>query len=186
VTGLDVISDHPVGCGCEDLNGPGTDGAQGSDTAGLTVATAGRLRRLYDLDAAALATATVLMGRPSPEVVAAARVQVAGDGRALWTAQGSTIAVPEYAEALVRGWSGRPLLPPDWACDVASTYVTLRLEAVQRHAGVRLVDPTLPPLPPVAWHERNDPGAAQLSWLTRSHALCPSSPGTYSTGGPFR
>jgi hypothetical protein len=40
VTGLDVISDHRVGCGCEDLNGPGA----------------------------------VLMGRPSAEVLAAARI----------------------------------------------------------------------------------------------------------------
>ena len=96
--------------------------------------------------------------RPSPEVLADARVHVAGDARTLLTAQGSTVAVPEYAEALVRGWAGRSLLPPDWACDVAVTYLTLRLEAVQRHAGVRLVDPALPLLPPVAWHERNDPG----------------------------
>jgi len=42
-----------------------------SDKVALTVATARRPRRLCDLDAAALAAATVLMGRPSPEVLAA-------------------------------------------------------------------------------------------------------------------
>src|SRR5882757_880402 len=63
--------------------------------------------------------------------------------------------------------AGRSLLPRDWACDVAATYVTLRLEAVERHTGVRLVDPALPLLPRVAWHERSDPGAELLSWLTR-------------------
>jgi hypothetical protein len=60
------------------------------------------------------------------------------------------------------------LLPADWASDVAATYLTLPLEAAERYTGVRLIAPDLPPLSPVAWHERYDPGAAQLAWLTRS------------------
>jgi hypothetical protein len=36
------------------------------------------------------------------------------------------------------------------------------------HRGVQLIDPAaLPLLPPVAWHERRDPGAEQLASLTR-------------------
>jgi hypothetical protein len=53
--------------------------------------------------------------------------------------------------------------------DVAATYLTLRLEAAERHIGVRLIDPDLPQLPRVAWHERRDPGASTLAWLTRSN-----------------
>jgi hypothetical protein len=52
------------------------------------------------------------------------------------TAQGTTLAVPEYARALVRGWAGRCVLPQEWACDVVATYLTLRLEAAERHTGV--------------------------------------------------
>ncbi len=33
------------------------------------------------------------------------------------------------------------------------------------------VDPVLPMLPPVAWHELRDPGAEQLALLTRSRTL---------------
>jgi hypothetical protein len=174
--GLSVISDHPVGCECEDLNCPVPDAAPWeSETARLTVATARRLRRLYDIEAAALATAAVLLGRPAPDVLATARVSVAIDVRTMVTAWGTTVAVPEYARALLRGWAGRSLLPEEWACDVAATYLTLRLEAAQRHTGARLIDPALPQLVSVAWHERSDPGADRLSWLTRSHALCASS-----------
>lgn len=121
-----------------------------------------------------MATASVLLGRLDPEVLAAARVRVAPDVATVATAASTRVAVPEYARALLRGWAGRWLLPEDWACDVAATYLTLRLEAAERHTGVRLLDPALPPLHPVAWHERSDPGAARLSWLTRSHALCSS------------
>lgn len=60
---------------------------------------------------------------------------------------------------------------PQWADDVAATYLTLRLEIAERHSGVTLLDPQLPLLAPVAWHERTDPGAAVLAWMTRSHAL---------------
>jgi hypothetical protein len=109
-------------------------------------------------------------------VVAAARVQVAADACTVATAQGTMLAVPEYARALVRGWAGRCVLPQEWACDVAATYLTLRLEAVERHTGVGLFDPAVALLPPVAWHERSDPGAPQLAWLTRSQALCRRSP----------
>jgi hypothetical protein len=41
-----------------------------SDPAGLSVATARRLRRLYDIEAAVLATATMLLGQPAPDVMA--------------------------------------------------------------------------------------------------------------------
>ncbi|HEY3692648.1 MAG TPA: hypothetical protein VGL46_20575 [Pseudonocardiaceae bacterium] len=118
------------------------------------------------MEAAALAAVTVLLGRPAPEVVAAARVQVAADACAMATAQGTTLAVPEHARALVRlGW----LVPAaaGVACDVAATYLTLRLEAAERHTGVGLIDPTVALLPPVAWHERSDPGAAQLAGVER-------------------
>jgi hypothetical protein len=66
------------GLECEDLNCPVPDAAPWeSETARLTVATARRLRRLYDIEAAALATAAVLLGRPAPDVLATARVSVA-------------------------------------------------------------------------------------------------------------
>jgi hypothetical protein len=103
----------------------------------LTVATARRLRLLYGIEAAALATAAVLLGRPVPAVMAAARVFVAGEVRTMLTGWGTEVAVPECAQALVRGWAGRSLLPAEWASDVAATYLTLRLEAAQRHTGVR-------------------------------------------------
>jgi hypothetical protein len=85
--------------------------------------------------------AAVLLGGPAPDVMATARVSVASDVRTMVTAWGTTVAIPEYAQALVRGWAGRPLLPTEWASDVAATYLTLRLEAAQWHTGVRLIDP---------------------------------------------
>jgi hypothetical protein len=117
---------------------------------------------------------TVVLGRPAPDVLAAARIRVAPDVRTVATEWGTTVAVPEYARALLRGWAGRGVLPREWAGDVAATYLTLRLEAAERRTGVRLLEPALPRLPAVAWHERGDPGAAELSWLTRSHGLCSS------------
>lgn len=63
----------------------------------------------------------------------------AADACTVATAQGTTLAVPEYARALVRGWAGRCVLPQEWACDVAATYLTLRLEAAERHTGVKLI-----------------------------------------------
>jgi hypothetical protein len=90
-------SDHLVGCECEDLNRLVPDAAAREiEAAGLTAATAGRLRRLYDIEAAALATATVLLGRPTPDVLATARVSVASDVRSIVTVWGTTVAVPEY------------------------------------------------------------------------------------------
>jgi hypothetical protein len=74
----------------------------------------------------------------------------------------------EYARGLLRGWSRRELLPPAWALDVAETYLVLRLEEAGRYVGLPLLDPASPQLPPTAWHERADPGAALLAWLTRS------------------
>jgi hypothetical protein len=165
--------DHPVDCDCEDLNQPApAEPPPASAPAGLTVDLARPLRRLYDIEAAALAAATVLLGRPDPDVLAAARIWVAADARTVTTAQHTTIPVPEYAQALLRGWAGRCLVPEEWACDVAAIYLTLRLEQAERHCGVGLIDPALPLLPPVAWHERSDPGAEQLAWLTRSQWLC--------------
>lgn len=54
---------------------------------------------------------------------------------------------------------------------MATAYLTLRLEIAQRDSGVALLDPALPLLPPVAWHNRYDPGAQQLAWLTRSNTV---------------
>jgi hypothetical protein len=172
-----VASHARLGCRCEDLNqSASAEPPLASATVGLTVDIAQRLRRLYDPEAAALAAATVLLGRPDPDVLAAAWVHVDPDAHALTTANATTHPVPEYAQALVRGWAGRYLLPKEWACDVAATYLTLRLEDAERHTGVALIDPAVPLLPPVAWHERTDPGAQQLAWLTRSHWLCRRSP----------
>jgi hypothetical protein len=84
----------------------------------------------------------------------------------------TTHLIPEYAQALLRGWAGRSLLPQEWACDVTATYLTLRLEMAERHTGVPLLDPTLPLLPPVAWHERHDPEVQELAELTKSPWLC--------------
>lgn len=169
----DLKVNHPAGCGCEDLNDFAAAAPLDEAAVGLTVATARRLRRLYDLEAAALAAATILLSRPTPEALAAARPAVAEDVGTVATAAGMTVAVPEYGQALLRGWAGRPLLPEEWAHDVVATYLTLRLEAAERHTGARLIDPTLPPLPPVDWHERYDPGAQQLAWLTRSAWIWP-------------
>jgi hypothetical protein len=135
-----VATDHPLGCECEDLNNLVPDSEPGeSETAGTDRGHGPALRRLYDIEAAALATAAVLLGGPAPDVMATARVSVASDVRTMITAWGATVAVPEYAQALVRGWAGRPLLPTEWASDVAATYLTLRLEAAQWHTGVRLI-----------------------------------------------
>jgi hypothetical protein len=174
--GHSVSSHDPRGCGCEDLNDLAPLIPSASATVGLSVDIARRLRRLYDIEAAALAAAAVLLGRPDPDVLAAARVRVALGAEAITTADGTMYPVPEYAHALLRGWAGRCLWPEDWACDIAATYLTLRLEEAERHSGVELIAPDLPLLPPVAWHERRDPGAEQLAWLTRSQWLCRRSP----------
>lgn len=156
--------------GCDDLNLPAADDANDGiedvragnpcavldvavntslDTS-LSVATARRLRQLYDIEAAALAATAVLQGRPNPETFAAATPQVASGAATLVTAQGVVRAVPEHARALLRGWAGRPLVPRGWALDVATAYLTLRLEVAQRDSGIALLDPALPLLPPVA------------------------------------
>jgi hypothetical protein len=96
---------------------------------GLTVDIARRLRLLYDLEAAALATAAVLLGCPDPDTLAAARIQVAEDAASVATAQGTVLAVPEYAQALLRGWAGEHLLPRAGCTTSQFTYLTLRLEA---------------------------------------------------------
>jgi hypothetical protein len=144
-------------CRCEDLNLPAPD-ASGpvAATSGITVAIARRVRLLYDVEAAALATAAIMLGRPDPRVLATARLEVATDAAGVATAQ------------------GEPLLPRRWAHDVATTYWTLRLEDAQRHTGLPLLDPGLSELPRMAWHERHDPGAAELAWLTRSSCMSPS------------
>ena len=87
------------------------------------------------------------------------------------TALGAPLTVPEHARGLTTRVGGKALWPLQWADDVAATYLTLRLEIAERHSGVTLLDPQLPLLAPVAWHERTDPGAAVLAWMTRSHAL---------------
>jgi hypothetical protein len=42
------------------------------------------------------------------------------------------------AHALLHGWAGRYLLLEEWACDVAATYLTLRL-ASMFHAGHKMI-----------------------------------------------
>jgi hypothetical protein len=51
-----------------------------------------------------------------------------------------------------------PAPPEKWACGVAGSYLTLRLERAARQNGVELIDPARPLLPPMGWHERRDPG----------------------------
>lgn len=71
---------------------------------------------------------------------------------------------------------GRPVPAPGGVgvrrLGVAGSYLTLRLERTERHSGLELIDPDLPLLAPVAWHERRNPGVEQLAWLTRSQWLC--------------
>jgi hypothetical protein len=126
------------------------------------------LRQLHDPELAALGAAALLLGRPDPADQAAARVYVTEDAHSIATADERVLQVPEYARGLLRGWSRRELLPPAWALDVAETYLVLRLEEAGRYVGLPLLDPASPQLPPTAWHERADPGAALLAWLTRS------------------
>ena len=83
------------------------------------------------------------------------------DGANMSLVGDTSVAIPEHAQALLRGWAGQPLLPGDWAHDVTSTYLTLRLEDAERHTGLRLLPPEVPDrLPYVPWHTRyDDPGA---------------------------
>jgi hypothetical protein len=164
--------DGEVGCRaehlgpCEDLNQPAP--LPSTAPPRLTQATARRLRRLHDIEAAALAAATVLLGWFDPRDLAAARPQVSANATSVATTDGAELPVPHYARALLRGWSGRELIEADWADDVAATYLTVRLELAERRTGLQLIDPALPPLPPVAWHCRRDPGARLLAELTGS------------------
>ena len=151
---------------CEDLNQPAP--LPPIALPRMAPDTARRLRRLHDIEAAALATATVLLGRFDPRSAAAARPRVSADGTSVATAEGAHLPVPHYARALLRGWSGRDLVETDWADDVAATYLTVRLELAERRTGLQLTDPAMPPLPPVAWHSRFDPGARLLAELTGS------------------
>ena len=100
--------------------------------------------------------------------MAAAEAVVDRGARRVTVADGRAVRVPEHARGLLRGWAGRPLLPPAWAPDVAAAYLAVRLEAAGRHAGLPLLDPARPPDPPVAWHLRSDLGADLLEWLTQS------------------
>ncbi|HEX4393519.1 MAG TPA: hypothetical protein VH084_18530 [Mycobacterium sp.] len=60
------------------------------------------------------------------------------------------------------------MLPAEWASDVAATYLTLRLEAAQRHTGVRLIDPAFRGWCRLPGTSAATPGADRLSWLTLS------------------
>ena len=161
-------------CRCDDLNRPAGVSVMPAETPGpafpprLTSYTGRLLRRLHDPEVAALATATLLLGRPDPTVLAAAEALVARDARHVTTVDGRVFRVPEHARGLLRGWAGRSLLPPAWAPDVAATYLAVRLEAAGRHTGLLLLDPARPPVPSIAWHLRADPGADVLEWLTQS------------------
>ena len=151
---------------CEDLNNPAPAPSMGPPR--LTRATASRLRRLHDIEAAALATAAVLLCRFDPHDLAVARPSVSADATIVFTAEGASFSVPEYTRALLRAWSARDLFPRDWADDVATFYLTARLELAERRTGLELIDPALPPLVPVPWHCRRDPGADLLASLTGS------------------
>jgi len=159
-------------CCCDDLNRPAAPPPPaGTAAPRLTPATGRLLRRLHDPDAAALAAVTLLLGRADPVKLAIAELLVARDARHVITVDGSTFRVPEYARALLRCRSGRPLLPPSWASDVAAAYLLVRLEVAGRHTGLALVDPNRPPDPPGAWHLRADAGTGLLQWLIQGDGL---------------
>jgi hypothetical protein len=90
--------------------------------AGDPAATVRRIRLLYDLEAAALATAAAILGCPHPDILATHHAHggltVSDDGANMTVAGGTSVAIPEHAQALLRGWAGQPLLPDDWAHDV--------------------------------------------------------------------
>jgi hypothetical protein len=93
-----LVAHDEADCECEDLNRFARASVTGmSAPAGLTVDIARRLRRLYDIEAAALATAAVLLDCPDPDTLAGARIRVAEDSGSVATAQGTMLAVPEYA-----------------------------------------------------------------------------------------
>ena len=142
-------------------------------SAAMSAAAARRLRLLYDLEGAALAAASLLLGRPTPEVLAVLNAYVDPSARTMATTTGRCVAIPEYARALLRGWAGHWLVPHYWAPDVAEPYWTLRLEEAQRHSQVEVLHPDTPALlPPTPWHERYDPGAQELAELTCSARAC--------------
>ena len=68
--------------------------------------------------------------------VAAARPRVGPYATSVVTSDGAELAVPENAQALLRAWRGRHLLPAEWADDVAATYLTLCLELAERRTGL--------------------------------------------------
>jgi hypothetical protein len=68
----------------------------------LVAATAGRQRRPCDIEAVALATTTVLLGRPFPDVLATARVSAARDLRTIVTVWG-TCGVRKLGQVLELG-----------------------------------------------------------------------------------
>lgn len=148
---------------CEDLNEASPPAPAGP--ARLTPASARRLRRLYDVEAAALAAASLALASPTPAEFAALRPRVSSDATLMITAGGADVAVPEYVRALLRAWAGRHLLDPSWAADVAAVYLTLRLELASRHSGLQLIDPALPRPAPLSWRRRSDPGAGPLERL---------------------
>jgi hypothetical protein len=139
----------------------------------MSPAAARRLRLMYEVQGAALAAASLLLGRPHPEVLGVANAYVDRSVRTLATTVGECVAIPEYARSLLRGCAGQWLVPPDWAHDIAATYWTLRLDEAQRCSGVEVLHPDTPVLlPPMPWHERYDPGAQELAQLTRSGVVC--------------
>jgi hypothetical protein len=163
-----ILGPHPPDCGCEDLNRLPPASSPSTAPPPLTPITSRLLRQLHDPEPAALGAAALLLDRPDPADQAAARVWVTEDAHSIATADERVLQVPEHARGLLRGWSRRELLPPTWALDVAETYPVLRLEEAGRYVGLPLLDPAYPMLPPTAWHERGDPGAELLAWLTRS------------------
>ena len=76
--------------------------------AGATAAAARRLRRLSDMEAVGFAAAALLLDCPHPDVLAIARPQITQGTRAVTTALGAPLTVPEHAEACyARGWGRR-------------------------------------------------------------------------------
>jgi hypothetical protein len=161
-----LLSPCPPTCGCDDLNLPPDDWFKPGLRDGMTVAAARRIRRLVDPETAAIAASSVLLQAPNPADLAG--IHIDGEATTIRTSSRQSVAVPEHAQGLLRNRANRPLVPREWATDVAATYLTLRLEDAERHINMPLLDPArlLPPL--IAWHERPDPGAQTLAHLTRS------------------
>lgn len=161
-TSPDLWTDNRADCECEDLNGAFSDAVfEDSPKAGLTMATARRLRRLHDIEAAALATASVLLGRLDPEVLAAARVRVAPEVATVATASSTHGGGPRVRPGVVARL-GREVAVAGGLCAAAAErerFDDIEMTVVSLGAPVRLGVGR--------WRVRSSSGAVTGSSLVR-------------------